>query len=217
MLVIFDFFFFSSRRRHTRWTGDWSSDVCSSDLSRKSRRHALVVERAESRHEARCDRSNGRRNGCYSYGVRKRRSWGPPGLRYLEHTSLNASLFMTAPRVAARTFQDLVVWRKAHELVLAVYSFTAGFPKTETYGLALQMRRAAVSVPANIAEGFRRRGKADKARYMNMAEGSLEESRYYLILAKDLGYGDTGSLTTLLEEVSRLLNAYASAILASES
>ncbi|PYT57094.1 MAG: four helix bundle protein, partial [Acidobacteria bacterium] len=69
---------------------------------------------------------------------------------------------MTAPRVAARTFQDLVVWRKAHELVLAVYSLTAGFPKEETYGLALQMRRAAVSVPANIAEGFRRRGKADK-------------------------------------------------------
>jgi four helix bundle protein len=124
---------------------------------------------------------------------------------------------MTAPRVAARTFQDLVVWRKAHELVLAVYSFTATFPKKETYGLALQMRRAAVSVPANIAEGFRRRGKADKARYMNIAEGSLEESRYYLILAKDLGYGDSSSLTTSLEEVSRLLNAYASAILASES
>ena len=111
---------------------------------------------------------------------------------------------MPVPRVAARTFQDLVVWRKAHELVLAVYSFTATFPKAETYGLKLQMRRAAVSIPANIAEGFRRRGKADKARYMNMAEGSLEESRYYLILAKDLGYGDTGSLTTLLEEVSRL-------------
>ena len=109
------------------------------------------------------------------------------------------------------------MWRKAHELVLAVYSFTATFPKEETYGLKLQMRRAAVSIPANIAEGFRRRGKADKARYMNMAEGSLEESRYYLILAKDLGYGDTGSLTTLLQEVSRLLNAYASAILASDS
>src|SRR6516225_7313508 len=62
----------------------------------------------------------------------------------------------------------------------SVYSLTAGFPKQETYGLALQMRRAAVSVPANIAEGFRRRGKADKARYMNMAEASLEESRYYL-------------------------------------
>src|SRR5690348_13560194 len=93
------------------------------------------------------------------------------GVRSLEYTPLNASLFMPAPRIAARTFQDLVVWRKAHELVLAVYSFTAGFPKQETYGLALQMRRAAVSVPANIAEGFRRRGKADKARYMNMAEG----------------------------------------------
>jgi four helix bundle protein len=124
---------------------------------------------------------------------------------------------MPVPRVAARTFQDLVVWRKAHELVLAIYAFTAGFPKEETYGLKLQMRRAAVSIPANIAEGFRRRGKADKARYMNMAEGSLEESRYYLILAKDLGYGDTSNLTTSLEEVSRLLDAYASAILASDS
>jgi hypothetical protein len=86
------------------------------------------------------------------------------------------SVFMPAPKTPARTFQDLLVWRKAHELVLAVYSFTAAFPKEETYGLALQMRRAAVSVPANIAEGFRRRGKADKARYMNMAEASLEES-----------------------------------------
>jgi four helix bundle protein len=133
-------------------------------------------------------------------------------VRYLEHTSMDASLFMAAPRAAARTFQDLVVWRKAHELVLAVYSFTAGFPKQETYGLALQMRRAAVSVPANIAEGFRRRGKADKARYMNMAEGSLEESRYYLILSQDLGYGDNSKLMASLEEVSRLLNAYASAI-----
>jgi len=109
---------------------------------------------------------------------------------------------MPGPKTPARTFQDLVVWRKAHELVLAVYSFTAAFPKEETYGLALQMRRAAVSVPANIAEGFRRRGKADKARYMNMAEASLEESRYYLILAQDLGYGDTSSLTTSLEEYS---------------
>ena len=100
---------------------------------------------------------------------------------------------------------------------LVVYSFTAAFPKQETYGLALQMRRAAVSIPANIAEGFRRRGKADKARYMNMAEASLEESRYYLILAHDLGYGDTSSLTTSLEQVSRLLNAYTNAILASDS
>jgi four helix bundle protein len=116
-----------------------------------------------------------------------------------------------------RTFQDLLVWRKAHELVLAVYAFTATFPKQETYGLALQMRRAAVSIPANIAEGFRRHGKADKARYMNMADASLEESRYYLILSQDLGYGDTSDLMASLEEVSRLLNAYASAIQASGS
>src|SRR6266700_491344 len=107
--------------------------------------------------------------------------------------------------------RDLLVWRKAHELVLAVYSFTAAFPKQETYGLTLQMRRAAVSIPANIAEGFRRRGKADKARYMNMAEGSLEECRYYLILSHDLGYGDIDALNVALEETSRLLNAYSAA------
>ena len=101
---------------------------------------------------------------------------------------MDASVFVSTPRPPARSFRDLLVWRKAHEFVLAVYAFTAGFPRQETYGLALQMRRAAVSVPANIAEGFRRRGKADKARFMNLAEGSLEESRYYLILAQDLGY-----------------------------
>ena len=117
----------------------------------------------------------------------------------------------------ARTFQDLLVWQKAHRFVLEVYALTAAFPKQETYGLSLQMRRTAVSIPANIAEGFRRRGKADKARFMNLAEGSVEECRYYLILAKDLGYGDTERITTSLEEVSRLLSAYAAAILASAS
>src|SRR5579871_4211557 len=124
---------------------------------------------------------------------------------------------MPQPRPAAKTFQDLVVWRKAHEFVLAIYPFTAHFPKPETYGLAQQLRRAAVSIPANIAEGFRRRGKPDKARFMNMAEGSIEECRYYLILAKDLGYADTHGLAASLEEVSRLLGAYASAILSSRS
>ena len=117
----------------------------------------------------------------------------------------------------ARTFQDLLVWQKAHGFVLGAYAFTAGFPKQETYGLALQMRRAAVSIPANIAEGFRRRGKADKARFLNMAEGSVEECRYFLILARDLGYGDTRELFTALEELSRLLNAYSTAILASST
>jgi len=87
--------------------------------------------------------------------------------------------------------------------VLGVYPFTANFPKHEVYGLSQQLRRAAVSIPANIAEGFRRRGKPDKARYMNIAEGSLEECRYYLILAQDLGYGDTTKLSSTADEISR--------------
>src|ERR1017187_7819135 len=117
------------------------------------------------------------------------------------------------PRPAARTFQDLLVWQKAHQLVMGVYRYSAGFPKSETYGLASQFRRAAVSVPANIAEGFRKADKPDKVRFMNIAQGSLEECRYYLILAQDLGYGDTSKLASAAEEVSRLLSAYAAAIL----
>ena len=97
--------------------------------------------------------------------------------------------------------------------MLGVYPYTAAFPKHETYGLSQQLRRAAVSIPANIAEGFRRRGRADKVRYMNIAEGSLEECRYYLILAQDLGYGETTTLAKTAEEISRLLSAYTAAIL----
>jgi four helix bundle protein len=97
--------------------------------------------------------------------------------------------------------------------VLAIYAF----PKQETYGLSLPMRRAAVSVPANIAEGFRRRSKPEKARFFNIAESSLEETRYFLILARDLGYADSVQLMAALEEVSRLLNAYTAAVLTSSS
>ena len=120
-------------------------------------------------------------------------------------------------REPAKTFRDLIVWQKAHLFVLAVYKYSENFPKAETYGLASQLRRAAVSIPANIAEGFKKKGKADKGRFMNIAQGSLEECRYYLILAKDLGYGDTSELTMQLEEVSKLLEAYASVILNSGS
>jgi four helix bundle protein len=94
-------------------------------------------------------------------------------------------------RAPAKTFQDLLVWQKAHQLVLAIYRFSAGFPREEIYGITSQLRRAVVSVPANIAEGFKKKGKNDKARYMNIAQGSLEEVRYYLILVNDLGYGNT--------------------------
>jgi len=119
---------------------------------------------------------------------------------------------MAAQLLPAGTFQDLIVWAKAHEFVLRAYKFTTVFPKQETYGLCSQMRRAAVSIPGNIAEGFRRHGRADKVRFTNIAEGSLEECRYYLILAQDLGYGSAEDLTALLAEVSRLLYAYSKAI-----
>ena len=127
---------------------------------------------------------------------------------------------ITKPRVStkrlpAKRFGDLIVWQKAHQFVLGVYPFTATFPKEEKYGLAIQLRRAAVSIAANIAEGFRKRGKPDKARFMNTAEGSIEECRYYLILAQDLGYGNTQGLMESLEGVSRLLDSYSKAILAS--
>ncbi len=120
-------------------------------------------------------------------------------------------------REPAKSFQDLIVWKKAHAFVLGIYRLTTTFPKHELYGMTSQFRRAAVSIPANIAEGFRKQSSADKARFLNIAEGSLEECRYYLILAHDLEYGDTGSLWEQSEEVGRLLNGYRSAILTSNS
>jgi four helix bundle protein len=111
-------------------------------------------------------------------------------------------------REPARSFQDLLVWQKAHKFVLGVYRLSENFPKSEIYGLTSQLRRAAISIPANIAEGFRKKGIADKSKFMNIAQGSLEECRYYLILVQDLEYGSTNLLTQDLEEVSRLLNAY---------
>ena len=112
----------------------------------------------------------------------------------------------------AKTFKDLIVWQKAHRFVLAVYSLTASFPSSEIYCLTNQMRRAAISIPANIAEGFKKRGVSDKTRFLNIAEASLEECRYYLILVEDLGYGAVADLEAILEEVSKMLVAYASAI-----
>ena len=120
-------------------------------------------------------------------------------------------------RRPAKDFRDLIVWQKAHQFVLSVYSISNNFPKTEIYGLISQIRRAAVSVAANIVEGFKKKTKPDKVKYMNIAQGSLEECRYYLILAKDLGYSDTSLLMSQLEEVSKLLEAYTASILDSVS
>jgi four helix bundle protein len=119
-------------------------------------------------------------------------------------------------RKPAKDFQDLIVWQKAHQFVLSVYRHSESFPKNEMYGLTSQVRRAAVSIAANIVEGFKKKSKPDKGRFLNIAQGSLEECRYYLILTKDLNYGDTSKLTTQLEEASKLLEAYLSSILKSE-
>jgi len=117
----------------------------------------------------------------------------------------------------AKNFTELIVWQKAHAFVLNIYKQTAAFPKHELYGLVSQFRRAAVSIPANIAEGFRKHSEADKARFLNIAEGSLEECRYYLILARDLGYMEIDELWLLSDETARLLNRYRTTILCSNS
>ena len=120
-------------------------------------------------------------------------------------------------RQPTQKFQDLVVWQKSHQLTLRVYRLTATFPKQELYGLTSQMRRAAVSVPANIAEGFKERGRPDKARIMNIAQSSLEELRYYFILSRDLQYLAASELSTDVDEVARLLGAYTQTLLGSVS
>ena len=114
--------------------------------------------------------------------------------------------------MAFRTFQDVDVWKKAHAWVLEIYRVTRCFPRQEMFGLTSQLRRAAVSVPANFAEGFKKRTAPDKLRFYNIAQGSLEECRYYLILARDLDYGQTTTAMEMLEEVSRMLEGYIRAV-----
>ena len=112
----------------------------------------------------------------------------------------------------AKSFEDVEIWKKAHQFVLDVYRLTENFPKHELFGLTSQLRRAAVSIPANFAEGFKKTGKPDKVRFYNIAQGSLEECRYYLRLANDLNYGNTSDLRSNLEEISKMLTSYISKI-----
>jgi four helix bundle protein len=103
-------------------------------------------------------------------------------------------------------FRDLEVWKKAHQIVLAVYRLTKDFPTDERFGLVSQMRRAAVSVPANIAEGFKRQSKAEKVRFYNISEASLEELKYFFILSKDLAYlSDNTLIMEDAETISKML------------
>jgi four helix bundle protein len=107
-----------------------------------------------------------------------------------------------------KTFKDLKVWEKAHKLVLEVYKATKGFPAEEKYGLVSQVRRSASSIPTNIVEGFKRRGDKEFIRFLNIADGSLEETKYHLILARDLEYMNKDEYDRLegsCEEVGRML------------
>lgn len=112
----------------------------------------------------------------------------------------------------AKTFRDLIVWQKAYRFILEVYRSTESFPKSELYGITSQIRRASVSIAANIAEGFKRKGKQDKLRFYNIAEGSIEEVKFFLMLSKDLNLLNDDSLFEKLEEVSKLLNGYSQTI-----
>ena len=110
-----------------------------------------------------------------------------------------------------RDFHQVKVWAKAHRLVLNVYRATQRFPSEERFGLTLQLRRAAVSVPSNIAEGCGRSGERELAHFMNIAAGSISEVEYQLILARDLGYVPHDSYNQLNEqvnEVKRMLNSF---------
>jgi len=119
---------------------------------------------------------------------------------------------MESVRKPAKSFRDLVVWQKAHELVLGIYKITTEFPREEIYGLTAQIRRSSTSVAANIAEGFKKKSNIDKVRILNIAQGSLSETEYFLILTKDLKYSNVDHLMSLADEVGRLLEAYIKAI-----
>ena len=117
--------------------------------------------------------------------------------------------------MASRSFKDLECWQRAHEFVLAVYQTTKTFPDDERYGLTSQFRRAAVSIAANICEGYRKLTDADKLRFLNIAQGSLEECRYYIVLSRDISYIGVETferLEFILNGVSWKLNGYAEAI-----
>ena len=113
------------------------------------------------------------------------------------------------------TFEDLLAWQKARVFIKHTYQLTSCFPNSEQFGLTSQFRRAAVSIAANIAEGYKRMGKDDKLRFFNYSQGSLEECRCFIILSQDLGYiteNESSSLLQEIEDTSRLLNSYCSAI-----
>ena len=110
-------------------------------------------------------------------------------------------------------FTEIKAWQRSHALVLDVYRLSAEFPREERYGITSQLRRADVSVPTNIAEGAKRMSGADYARFLNIAEASLAETEYLLMLSRDLGLpGDVEPLLNEIPQVSKMLNALRTAV-----
>jgi four helix bundle protein len=110
--------------------------------------------------------------------------------------------------MAIQSFKDIIAWQKAHKLAICVYKLTEKFPKSEIFGLVSQLRRNAVSVPSNIVEGYKRRSKNDAIHFYVIAESSLEEMKYQLILSLDLKYinqTEYNEANDLAEEVGKLL------------
>lgn len=116
-------------------------------------------------------------------------------------------------------FRKLKVWERSHELSLAVYRATRSFPREEIYGITSQMRRAAISIPSNIAEGCGRSGISDFARFLDVAMGSAKELEYQLLVSHDLGFlnrADHESLSSSLGDVQRMLSSLISRVRATE-
>lgn len=108
-----------------------------------------------------------------------------------------------------KSFRDLKVWEKAHGLVLKIYKTTKLFPSEEKFGLISQLRRSASSIPANIVEGFKRKSDRDYAHFLNLADASLEETKYHILLSKDLAYindDEFCSLNGVCDEIGKMLN-----------
>ena len=108
-------------------------------------------------------------------------------------------------------FEDIIAWQKARFFINHMYRVTNTFPPVERYGLTSQFQRAAVSIAANIAEGYKRMGREDKVRFFNYSQGSLEECRCYIYLANDFNYISTDEANQLIseiEETSKVLNGY---------
>ena len=101
-------------------------------------------------------------------------------------------------------FTNLKVWQRSHALVLDLYRLTAGFPAEERFGLVSQLRRAAASVPTNITEGSKRKSQRDYAHFLNLAEASLAETEYLLLLCRDLGYQKADQADARQREVSEI-------------